>query len=147
MTKTSEDQLIQAAKEKVGSCDRCGTCLTVCPLFSIRDIEKVSARGKNALTLALAEGGIQPTAEMLAAANFCLLCQNCVANCPNKVKTDEAMIHVRQYLTDLTGGATAKYKVIGGVMKRKGVVNLAAAVLSLLRKTGLSRILPNGIIP
>jgi glycolate oxidase iron-sulfur subunit len=147
MVKTLDYHLLQEAKEKVSSCDRCGTCLTVCPLFSVQDIEKVSARGKNAFTLALAEGGIEPTADVLTAANFCLLCQRCVANCPNKVKTDEAMMNVRQYLTRNTGGAGVKYKVLGGVMKRKGIVKLAANVLSLLRRFGLNGLFPNGMIP
>ena len=93
------------AKKIVSQCDRCGACLPVCPLFGARDVEASSARGKNAIARALAEGGIEPTPEVLAAVNFCLLCRACVENCPSKVKTDEAMIDVRQYLVDQTGGA------------------------------------------
>jgi glycolate oxidase iron-sulfur subunit len=147
MKKTADDHLLQDAKEKVSQCDRCGTCLTVCPLFRVQDVEKVSARGKNTITRALAEGGLKPTADVLAVANFCLLCQTCVANCPNKVKTDEAMINVRQYLTDRSGGVSAKYKAIGGVMKRKGMIKLAAALLASLRKSGLNRLFPYGMVP
>jgi glycolate oxidase iron-sulfur subunit len=147
MKKTADDHLLQDAREKVSQCDRCGTCLTVCPLFSVQDVEKVSARGKNAITRALAEGGLKPTADVLAVANFCLLCQTCVANCPNKIQTDEAMINVRQYLTDRAGGVSAKYKAIGGVMKRKGMIKLAAALLAFLRKSGLNRLFPYGMVP
>jgi glycolate oxidase iron-sulfur subunit len=110
-------------------------------------VEKVSARGKNTITRALAEGGLKPTADVLAVANFCLLCQTCVTNCPNKIKTDEAMINVRQYLMDCTGGVSAKYRVIGAMMKSRGMIKLASGMLSLLRKAGLNRLFPHGMAP
>ncbi len=147
MKKKNDDQLLQEAREKVSQCDRCGTCLTVCPLFGVQDVEKVSARGKNTITRALAEGGLKPTADVLAAANFCLLCQTCVTNCPNKIKTDEAMINVRQYLMDCTGGASAKYRAVGWMMKNRGMIKFAAGMLSLLRKSGLNRLFPHGMAP
>ena len=95
--KKSQEKL-DAARELVSQCDRCGTCLTVCPLFGSKDIESSAARGKNSILRALAEGGLEPTAEVRAALDFCILCQRCVDNCPAKVKTDEAMILARQYL-------------------------------------------------
>jgi glycolate oxidase iron-sulfur subunit len=147
MKKAKDDQLLQEAKEKVSQCDRCGTCLTVCPLFSVQDVERVSARGKNTITRALAEGGLKPTDDVLAVANFCLLCQTCVANCPNKIKTDEAMINVRQYLIDRTGGVSPKYKAIGGMMKRKGMIKFAAGMLAIMRRSGLNRLFPYGMAP
>ncbi len=89
----------------VSRCDRCGTCLPVCPLFGVKGVEATSARGKNTIARALAGGGIEPTREALDIVNFCLLCRACVDICPAKVPTDEAMVDVRQHLTDLTGGA------------------------------------------
>ena len=147
MTERSHQKLLQTAKDMVSPCDRCGTCLPVCPLFGVKGIEATSARGKNTITRALAEGGIEPTPDVLVAANFCLLCRACVDACPSKVRTDEAMIDVRQYLTDLTGGTSAKYKAIGGILKRRGMVKLAAGVLSVLRKLGLSSVFPHGMAP
>lgn len=147
MNKSEDTQLLQNASQLVAQCDRCGTCLTVCPLFGLRDVEKVSARGKNTMTRALAQGGLAPTEELLAAANFCLLCQACVTSCPNKVKTDEAMIQVRQYLTGKTGGVGIKYRMLGAVIKRRGVVRLAAGSLALLRKLKLNKLVPFGMAP
>src|SRR5512136_3286276 len=112
MYKTTDNELLREAKKNVSQCDRCGTCLPVCPLFGVKDVETSSARGKNAIARALAEGGIEPTPDVLAAVNFCLLCRACVETCPSKNQTDEAMINVRQYLVNQRGGPSAKYKAI-----------------------------------
>lgn len=147
MKPTTDEQLLQEARKIVSQCDRCGTCLTVCPLFGVKDIEKSAARGKNAMTRALADGGLQPTPDILEAANFCLLCQNCVDSCPNKVKTDEAMVNVREYIMNRTGGTTLKYKMLGGIMKRQSIVNLAAKSLSLVRALKMNKLVPFGMAP
>ncbi|MBP2675069.1 MAG: lutA 2 [Deltaproteobacteria bacterium] len=145
--KTAGESLLQNAKRIVSQCDRCGTCLPVCPLFGARDVEKSSARGKNVIVRLLAEGGIEPTPEVLATVNFCLLCRACTENCPSRVKTDEAMVDVRQYLTEKTGGVGAKYRLAGGLLKSRGLVKLAAGTLALLRKVGLAGVFPHGMVP
>jgi glycolate oxidase iron-sulfur subunit len=145
MDKTKD--LLREAGEMVGRCDRCGTCLPVCPLFGVKGVEATSARGKNTIARALAGEGIGPTREALDIVNFCLLCRACVDTCPAKVPTDEAMVGVRQHLTDLAGGASAKYKLIGGVLKRPGIVKAAAAALSILRRSGLNGLFPYGMAP
>jgi len=147
MHKTKDEELLQEAKKNVSQCDRCGTCLPVCPLFGVKDVETSSARGKNAIARALAEGGIEPTPDVLAAVNFCLLCRACVETCPSKNKTDEAMINVRQYLINRAGGPSVKYKAIGRFLKSRGMVKIAAGTLSILRKLGLNRVFPNGMVP
>ena len=147
MDNKKDQNLLRKAGERVSRCDRCGACLTVCPLFGVKGIEATSARGKNAITSVLAKGGIEPTQEALGIVNFCLLCRACVDNCPAKVPTDEAMVDVRQHLTDLTGGADVKYRLIGGILKRSGVVKAAAAALSILRRSGLNNLFPYGMAP
>ena len=147
MHKNADDKLLQDARKIVSQCDRCGACLPVCPLFEARNIEASSARGKNVIARVLAEGGIEPTPEALAAVNFCLLCRACVETCPSKIKTDEAMINVRQYLVNKTGVTNTKYKAMGGILKSRGMVKLAAGTLALLRKLGLNSVFPHGMVP
>lgn len=147
MEKITDNELLQDAEKKVSQCERCGTCLTVCPLFGVKDIERVSPRGKNMLVRALAQGGIEPTANELAAVNFCLLCRACVDTCPSKILTDEAIIGVRQYLMDRRGGPGIKYKTVGAVLKNRSVVRLAAGALSALRGVGLNQAVPGGMAP
>jgi len=134
--------LLKEAKDLAAGCDRCGTCLTVCPLFKVQDLERVSARGKNAIARGLAEGGLEPGPEARAAVEFCLLCRACADNCPNKVPTDEAMIRVRQHFTDAAGGPTAKYVLLGGVLRSRRMVRLGSLSLGLMRRLGLLRFLP-----
>jgi glycolate oxidase iron-sulfur subunit len=147
MDKTADAVLLQNARKIVSQCDRCGACLPVCPLFGARDIESASARGKNAIARALAEGGIEPGREVLAAVDFCLLCRACVENCPSKVKTDEAMIDVRQCLVNQTGGVGAKYRAVGGLLKSRNLLKLTAGALALLRRLGLNSVFPYGMAP
>ena len=146
MPKKSPEKL-EAARKIVAQCDRCGNCLTVCPLFGSKDVESSAARGKNAVLTALASGGLEPTQDVRAALDFCLLCQRCVANCPAKVKTDEAMILARQYLADNAGGASLKYRIVGGVMGSPLMVRLGAFGLSVMRRLGLNNLAPFGAAP
>ena len=145
MNKSQEK--LAAARELVSQCDRCGNCLTVCPLFGSRDIESSAARGKNSILRAMADGGLEPTPEVRAALDFCILSQRCVENCPAKVQTDEAMILVRQYLADNAGGASLKYRFVGGVMGRPWMIKLGAAGLAVARKLGLNSLAPFGAAP
>jgi glycolate oxidase iron-sulfur subunit len=141
------DDLLGRAAGIASACDRCGSCTTVCPLYAQKDLEASCARGKNNLALALAQGLLEPSPELLEKMNFCLLCRACVVNCPTKVATDEAMIQVRQHLVDQLGGPALKYRLLGGVMRSRRLVRLSAGVLALLRRLGASRLVPWGLVP
>ncbi len=147
MEKEANGTLLEAAAKRIHSCDRCGSCLTVCPLFGVKEIEATGARGKNSIVRALAEGGLKPTKAVLNAVDFCLLCRACVEICPANVPTDEAMVDVRQHLVDLFGGPNLEYRIVGGILKRRGVVSTAAKTLALLRRTGFNRLVPHGMAP
>lgn len=147
MKQNVQESLLKDAQRIVSQCDRCGSCRLVCPLFGVRDIEAGSARGKNNIIRALAMGGLEPTAEVAAAVDFCLLCRACVDNCPSKVKTDEAMIAVRQHFADLRGGTSVKYKLLGTMLKKRGFVKIAAGAMDMMRRTGINRIIPKGVVP
>ncbi len=147
MMKKKEVKLLDEINEIVSQCDRCGTCLPVCPLFGVRDMEKVSARGKNNIARALVEGGIEANDHISDIVNFCLLCGTCVSNCPNKVKTDQVMMNLRQYLADKKGGPGLKYKVIGKVLKDRTARKMSAGSLGLIKKVKLNRFVPFGMAP
>ena len=112
MTNQFEQKMLKEIEQIVSQCDRCGNCLTVCPLFGAKDLEYASARGKNNIARAMVEGGIEANSQVSDVVNFCLLCGTCVNNCPNKVKTDEVMMNMRQYLADKSGSPGLKYRVL-----------------------------------
>lgn len=147
MLTNKSEELLREAEQIVAQCERCGNCLTACPLFKVVNIERVGPRGKNILTRALAQGGVHQDSKALDVVNFCLLCRSCVEACPSKLKTDAAMINVRQYLMDKANGPGIKYKTLGGVLKSRNVVKMAAGMLAVLRKTGLNRLVPFGMAP
>lgn len=147
MNNTDKQQDLKKVEDIISQCDRCGLCLTVCPLFGAKDVESSSARGKNNVVRGMLQGIIKPGADVLDVINFCLLCRTCVDNCPSKVKTDEAMIAVRQYFADRNGSPGAKYKALGGLMKNRTLVKFSAGALKVLRKVGLNSLVPHGMAP
>ena len=78
------NQYLEKVNDIVSQCDRCGTCLTVCPLFGAKDIESSSARSKNNIARGQLQGVVIPSAEVLNIFNVCLLCRTCVENGPSK---------------------------------------------------------------
>jgi glycolate oxidase iron-sulfur subunit len=143
----TQQELLQTVQEIVSQCDRCGTCLTVCPLYGAKDVESSSARGKNNLALGLLQGVVKPTPAVLEAMNFCLLCRTCVDNCPAKVQTDEAMMALRQYLSHTSGSVSLEYKVLGSLMKNRLMVKLSAGALGVMRAIGVNKLVPHGVVP
>ncbi len=129
----------------VNQCDRCGSCLTVCPLYRLTQRETAAARGKLATVRALIEGGLTADAKIARAFEFCLLCKACTEICPSKIKTDAAMIEARQYTAE-TLGRRAKQRLIAGFMGSNALIKFTAGTLKLSRKTGLSGLL-RGVVP
>lgn len=141
------EELLQKTKDIVSQCDRCGTCLPVCPLFGVKDIETSSARGKNNIARALVEGGIEADSQVLNVVNFCLLCRTCVSQCPNKVPTDEVMMNMRQYIIDQKGSPGVKCRAVGIALKDRNIRKMSAAALGLINKLRLNRFVPFGMAP
>jgi len=141
------DELLQKAGKTVSQCDRCGACLPVCPLFGEKDHEFASARGKNAMVRALAEGGLEPTRDLLARVDFCLLCRACVEACPNQIATDQAMIDLRQYLKYRMGYKNVKQEALAAVLDSRTAVKLAAGLLAFCRRRGLNGLFSHSLLP
>ncbi len=141
-----DSKLKSDLKSLVAQCDRCGACLTVCPLYAVTAREKAAARGKNAILRVLLDGDLELDAGAAGALNYCLLCKACVVNCPCKVRTDAAMIMAREYLRQKAGISLVN-RVIGGFMKSPSLIGFASLALKLGRLTGIAAVWPAGWIP
>ena len=77
------------------SCIRCGQCLTSCPTYLLSMNEAEGPRGRIALARALAEGHLEPTPDLVAHEQNCLVCDACTAVCPAGVHMDPMQVALR----------------------------------------------------
>ena len=66
-------------------CERCGRCLSVCPVYGELRIETVSPRGRLDLIRAVTEQEIQPKERYGFSIHSCLQCLGCTDACPKGV--------------------------------------------------------------
>ncbi len=66
-------------------CERCGRCLSVCPVYGELRIETVSPRGRLDLIRAVTEQEIQPGERYRFSIHSCLQCLGCTDACPKGV--------------------------------------------------------------
>jgi glycolate oxidase iron-sulfur subunit len=76
---------IRLSSDDLQQCIHCGMCLEACPTYRITGLETESPRGRIHLMGALAEGRLQPTADVLPHLDRCLACRACEAVCPSGV--------------------------------------------------------------
>ncbi|MCB9898257.1 MAG: 4Fe-4S dicluster domain-containing protein [Planctomycetes bacterium] len=77
------------------SCVHCGFCLPACPTYSVLQTEMDSPRGRLQLIEGLGTGRIEPTPQVVAHLDACLLCRACETACPSGVAFGERMEDAR----------------------------------------------------
>jgi glycolate oxidase iron-sulfur subunit len=87
-----EYPLIAQREEQLLKCLKCGTCLSVCPLYIETKYEPASARGRMALIDSVYKGNLDLTEIFRKKINFCLNCKSCVESCPGGVKVDDLIL-------------------------------------------------------
>jgi heterodisulfide reductase subunit D len=86
--------------DEVAKCNRCGFCLAVCPIYSIKGKESATPRGKNAILRAVIEGKIDWTPEIEESLFRCTGCRLCTQTCFPAVETNRGVLAGRQCLTN-----------------------------------------------
>ena len=76
-------------------CDRCGRCLSVCPVYQQSLVETDSPRGRADLTAAVISGELKPGPRFAEIVDRCLLCRACASACPKGVNTPAGIIQAR----------------------------------------------------
>jgi len=112
-------------KESVSSCVKCGTCQTVCPVFSVRPDESSAARGKMALSEAVTQGHLAESGVYREYLEKCLLCGACEESCPNEVKTLSTMLDARQRLAGNIGIKPGKKLILEQMVGGPRLLDLA----------------------
>jgi glycolate oxidase iron-sulfur subunit len=142
------------AYERGLGCVHCGLCLPACPTYTQTGHEGESPRGRIQLMLGLAERKIEPTPSVRAHLDLCLDCRGCETACPSGVVYHELLEETRSRLA-ATQPATAQDRFMRWLFfnvfvhpNRLKLALLPARALQkvglypLLRKTGLTRLLP-----
>jgi glycolate oxidase iron-sulfur subunit len=118
----------QTGKTDSSSCVKCGKCQTVCPIYSVRPEESSAARGKLALSEAVAQGHLDESKVYRDYLETCLLCGACEENCPNEVKTLSAMLGARRALADNARTKVAKRAILKQVVGAPRLLDLGMRI-------------------
>jgi glycolate oxidase iron-sulfur subunit len=92
-------------EEKVSQCIKCGSCLSVCPVYLETQQETLVARGKLSLLSGYFSNLLPANKEIFNLLNNCLLCGACAENCPSGVKADDLIQKGRSLLLEKVGAA------------------------------------------
>jgi glycolate oxidase iron-sulfur subunit len=88
----------QETRELVDRCNKCGLCIPACPVYQQVLMEAASPRGKVQLVKSFLEGDVELSKRFKEIILTCLLCENCVVNCPSGVRHDQVFTDLRTAL-------------------------------------------------
>lgn len=145
--------------EGVNQCVHCGLCLAYCPTFAELGTEMDSPRGRIFLIKSLAEGRLAMSDSVVDHLSLCLDCRACETVCPAGVPYGRLIEAAKAEIERVRpGGAvrrTFRWVNFGLLLQHPRMLRLAAAglrlyqasgVQSLVRRSGLARLLP-GTLP
>lgn len=79
----AEYPILKAYLDDIYTCNRtrCGFCSVECPVFRVKNLESYASRGRMLAARGLLEGLLEPSAELQAVMDDCLMCGYCQARC------------------------------------------------------------------
>ena len=82
--------------EQIPQCNRCGSCLSVCPVYQVELVESRSPRGKMALARKYVDRNLPLSERVNDILSECLLCGSCVTVCPAGVQGSQVFTDLRR---------------------------------------------------
>ncbi len=125
--------LLQAVGQEAETCTRCGSCMTVCPVYRAGRREELVARGKLNLMRAAARGELEPDPALVQILSRCLLCGRCAANCPSEVASDRLIQAGRAALAQSLGTPFVKRLLLEKMLPHPQRLEMAARAGRLAR--------------
>ncbi|MCH8814757.1 MAG: 4Fe-4S dicluster domain-containing protein [Chloroflexi bacterium] len=139
MPDTSPIPIVPSSSD-LAQCVRCGLCLQSCPTYVQTGLETESPRGRLYLMKALAEGEIEPTANVIGHMDQCLQCRNCEAVCPSGVPFGRIMERTRAGILEGNSSPFSwrlRSLFLRHVIAQPKALSIFAAVFRLYGRTGL----------
>lgn len=115
--------------EDLYRCIKCGSCRSVCPVFSVTKRESSVARGKLALIEEIVEKNLPLSKRCEEIISLCLGCSACVENCSNSVRAVEIIQAAKATLINIRGINPVKKFFL------RHLLNISSLIFALL-KTG-----------
>ncbi len=106
-------------EEEVSKCIKCGSCLSVCPIYLETGQETLVARGKLALLSGYFSDQLPADKEIYHLLSNCLLCGACAENCASGVKADELIQKGRCLFMEKVGPAKGKRFLARDILPRQ----------------------------
>ncbi|MCD6379686.1 (Fe-S)-binding protein [bacterium] len=76
-------------------CNRCGSCISACPIYDVIREEWSGPRGKIELAEAFFRGEDVDEKQIRRVSDVCLHCKTCEENCPSGARADEIILAVK----------------------------------------------------
>ena len=119
-------------------CIHCGLCLSSCPTYRVLGTEMDSPRGRIYLMRAFAEGRTTITDSFARHMSSCLDCRACETACPSGVRFGNMMEEMRGQIAIERAPNLVSRLVLKHVFPYPGRFHIAARLLQLYRKSGMS---------
>jgi len=112
-----KEELKTLLYDEIAKCNRCGFCLAVCPIYTVKGREWATPRGKNAIIRAIIEGKIDWTPEIEESLFRCTGCRLCTQTCFPAVETNQGVLAARQCLVDRSQYPKVIHRVVDALEK------------------------------
>ena len=139
-----------APEEKLLACVHCGLCLEACPTYVETGAEADSPRGRIYLMKALAEGRIEPTADVVGHLDLCLGCRACETACPSGVEYGALIEGGRRFVEESFERPRAERRLRRRLQRwlpEPSRLALAAPWLRLANRIGVPRLARSARVP
>ena len=125
--------------DEVAKCNKCGFCLSTCPVYTITGEERAVARGHNVHLQNLIEGNLEMSQELKAPLFECLLCRACVDNCMSGVMTHENVLRGRSAYMEVLGEPKVLQFVFRKLLPNPKKMDFYVRLAALGKKSRLDR--------
>ena len=126
--------------DEAHQCNKCGLCLTACPVYRVTREETGAPRAKVHLIRNYADGRLTASDRMQDKIECCLMCGSCTAMCPGGVHHDVLFMRMRDEM-GARCGQSPEMKALGVILPWENRRRLAATAARLGATSLVQRII------